>query len=85
MRRTRLLVAVGAVVALTIMGASTAASGAASAASSHFRPPADSLRALAAPIGLRIGTALIPFDLDTPAYTADRRRPVLHRHARATR
>ena len=29
-----------------------------------------SLRALAAPIGLHIGTAVIPFDLDTPAYTA---------------
>jgi endo-1,4-beta-xylanase len=30
----------------------------------------DSLRALAEKIGLRIGTAVIPFDLDTPAYTA---------------
>ena len=29
-----------------------------------------SLRDLAAPIGLHIGTAVIPFDLDTPAYTA---------------
>jgi len=29
----------------------------------------DSLRALAAKIGLRIGTAVIPFDLDTPGYT----------------
>jgi endo-1,4-beta-xylanase len=28
----------------------------------------DSLRALAAQIGLRVGTAVIPFDLDTPAY-----------------
>jgi endo-1,4-beta-xylanase len=38
------------------------------------RPPADSLRALAAPTGLRIGTAVTPFELDTPAYrqiTAD--------------
>jgi endo-1,4-beta-xylanase len=31
--------------------------------------PADSLRALAAKIDLRVGTAVIPFDLDTPAYT----------------
>jgi endo-1,4-beta-xylanase len=29
-----------------------------------------SLREEAAPIGLRIGTAVIPFDLDTPAYAA---------------
>src|SRR5256884_8731701 len=29
-----------------------------------------SLRDLAAPIGLHIGTAVIPFDLDTPPYTA---------------
>ena len=29
-----------------------------------------SLRGLAVPIGLHIGTAVIPFDLDTPAYTA---------------
>ena len=28
------------------------------------------LRALAAKIGLRVGTAVIPFDLNTPAYTA---------------
>src|SRR5579859_4362580 len=28
------------------------------------------LRGLAAPIGLHMGTAVIPFDLDTPAYTA---------------
>ena len=68
MRRTRLLVAVGAVAALAVVGAGTAASAAASVAPSHFRPPADSLRALAAKSGLRIGTAIIPFDLDTPAY-----------------
>ena len=30
--------------------------------------PSDSLRSLAAPIGLRIGTAIIPFDLDHPDY-----------------
>jgi endo-1,4-beta-xylanase len=32
--------------------------------SGNGRPPRDSLRALAAKIGLRIGTAVIPFDLD---------------------
>ena len=31
-------------------------------------PAPDSLRGLAAMVGLRFGTALIPFDLDTPAY-----------------
>ncbi|HEU0239002.1 MAG TPA: endo-1,4-beta-xylanase [Micromonosporaceae bacterium] len=44
------------------------AAGAAPARPAHFRPPPDSLRALAAPTGLRIGTAVIPFDLDTPDY-----------------
>ena len=34
-----------------------------------FSPPG-TLRGLAEFIGLRIGTAVIPFDLDTPAYTA---------------
>jgi endo-1,4-beta-xylanase len=37
--------------------------------SRRFRPPADSLRALAEPTGLRIGTAVTPFELDNPAYT----------------
>jgi endo-1,4-beta-xylanase len=36
----------------------------------HDLGSSGSLRDLAAPIGLRIGTAVIPFDLDTPAYTA---------------
>jgi endo-1,4-beta-xylanase len=57
--------------------AAVAAAGAALAAGStavavawgggHSSPP-DSLRALAAPVGLRIGTAIIPFDLDHPDY-----------------
>jgi endo-1,4-beta-xylanase len=34
----------------------------------HFGRP--TLRGLAAPIGLHMGTAVIPFDLDTPAYAA---------------
>ena len=39
------------------------------AAASHQPPPA-TLRGLAKLIGLRFGTAVIPFDLNTPAYTA---------------
>ncbi|HEY3751529.1 MAG TPA: endo-1,4-beta-xylanase [Pseudonocardiaceae bacterium] len=31
-------------------------------------PPSDSLRALAAQVGLRVGSAIIPFDLDNPQY-----------------
>jgi endo-1,4-beta-xylanase len=57
------------------MGAALAAVALASAAAAvggsrdgRFRPPSDSLRALAAPSGLRIGTAIIPFDLDHPEY-----------------
>jgi endo-1,4-beta-xylanase len=43
------------------------AAAAGSAGTDPFGPP-DSLRALASRVGLRIGSALIPFDLDTPAY-----------------
>jgi endo-1,4-beta-xylanase len=67
MRRTRLLVTIGTALALTVAGAGTAAY-AVSSSATHFRPPADSLRALAVQSGLRIGSAIIPFDLDTPAY-----------------
>jgi endo-1,4-beta-xylanase len=42
-----------------------AQSGVASAAAPVTAPP---LRALGAPIGLKVGTAVIPYDLDTPAY-----------------
>jgi endo-1,4-beta-xylanase len=38
-------------------------------AGAKFKPPSDSLRALAAATGLRIGTAVDPFDLDTANYT----------------
>jgi endo-1,4-beta-xylanase len=31
-------------------------------------PPSNSLRALAAQVGLRVGSAIIPFDLDNPQY-----------------
>jgi endo-1,4-beta-xylanase len=45
------------------------AGGVARADSGHSNNgPSDSLRSLAAPIGLRIGTAIIPFDLDHPDY-----------------
>jgi endo-1,4-beta-xylanase len=45
------------------------AGGVARADGSHAsRQPDDSLRGLAAPIGLRVGTAIIPFDLDQPDY-----------------
>ncbi len=45
------------------------AGGVARADGSHAsRQPDDSLRGLAAPIGLRVGTAIIPFDLDHPEY-----------------
>src|SRR3954453_12597480 len=42
--------------------------GAAASADNRFQPPRDSLRALAAPINLRIGTAVVPYDLDHPDY-----------------
>ena len=50
--------------------AATSSSAARSAASSHDMAAPDSLRGLAEKIGLRIGTAVIPFDLNTPAYTS---------------
>jgi endo-1,4-beta-xylanase len=53
-----------------IGGASAYAVASPAAAPNQFRPPADSLRALAAPTGLRIGSAIIPYDLDTPDYAA---------------
>jgi endo-1,4-beta-xylanase len=74
--RRRSLLAVGAAGAAAVIGGNTAAwaspVGAAQAANAI---PADdndpdSLRALAARIGLRFGTALIPQDIDTPNYAA---------------
>jgi endo-1,4-beta-xylanase len=53
--------------ALGAVGLAMAGGGAAVAAQ-HNRPPADSLRALGARVGLRIGSAIIPFDLDHPDY-----------------
>jgi len=60
------LVAVGVVVAATILTGGATAS--ATSDGARFHPPADSLRALAAPINLRIGTAVTPFELDNDAY-----------------
>jgi endo-1,4-beta-xylanase len=55
--------------AVLVVSTSASATSAAMGSGGHFRPPADSLRALAAPIGLRFGTAVTPFELDNPAYT----------------
>jgi endo-1,4-beta-xylanase len=57
---------VGAGITATVLAACAAAGSGATAA--QFKPPPDSLRALADPIGLRVGTAVIPFDLDNAAY-----------------
>ena len=61
--------AVSAAVAAVVLAVSAASSDASTAGGPKgFRPPADSLRALAAPINLAVGTAIIPFDLDHPDY-----------------
>ena len=65
--RFRRLLAVGAAGVAAVLGITTAAG----AVPGSIRTAApDSLRALAATIGLRIGTAVIPFDLDHPDYQA---------------
>lgn len=60
MRSCRLFMTGAALVGLAITGG-TASSAAPS--KSTFRPPADSLRVLAEPIGLRVGTAAVPSEL----------------------
>jgi endo-1,4-beta-xylanase len=55
--------------AVATPGRALAAAGRPGSGRHDFGPPA-TLRGLAGVIGLRIGTAVIPFDLDTPAYTA---------------
>jgi endo-1,4-beta-xylanase len=65
---------VAAIVSALVALVSVAAAGASTGLSAAGSVPPDSLRALAADIGLRVGTAVNPFDLDTPAYrqiTAD--------------
>jgi endo-1,4-beta-xylanase len=67
-RRT---VLIGVAVAATVLSGATAANALTTPGSvspNHFQPPADSLRAAAAPIGLRIGSAVSPTDFATPAY-----------------
>jgi endo-1,4-beta-xylanase len=68
-RRSFLAMGAGAAGAVAMPGLASAATRTArSTAGSRDMADADSLRALAARIGLRIGTAIIPFDLDTPNY-----------------
>jgi len=64
----RLVTAGAALAATALVAAAVTGGGSAAAHSTHFRPPADSLRAHAAPIGLRIGTAATPFELDNAPY-----------------
>ncbi|MBO0787917.1 MAG: hypothetical protein J2P33_17775, partial [Actinobacteria bacterium] len=75
MRRRRFLALGAAAGVAAVPGvATTTASAAIRSPRLLADPPAagasDSLRDLAAKIGLRVGTAVIPFDLDTPAYAA---------------
>ncbi|HEU5354696.1 MAG TPA: endo-1,4-beta-xylanase [Actinocrinis sp.] len=77
--RRRSFLAMGAAGALTVPGLATPAASAATAAPARSggdlagasaSDRAQSLRELAERIGLRFGTAVIPFDLDTPDYAA---------------
>jgi endo-1,4-beta-xylanase len=66
--RLRRLFTVGAALGAAVLAGGTAASGGSGSAAGPFQPPPDSLRALAGPIGLRIGTAVTPFELDHADY-----------------
>jgi endo-1,4-beta-xylanase len=68
--RLRRLLAVGAAGAAAVLGVSATAGAAPFGAGSSSAVAPDSLRALAAHVGLRIGTAVIPYDLDHPGYAA---------------
>ncbi len=75
--RRRSFLAMGAAGALTVPALGTPAASAATAAPAGSAGPQDapegasqSLRELAEQIGLRFGTAVIPYDLDTPDYAA---------------
>jgi endo-1,4-beta-xylanase len=68
--RLRRLLAVGAAGVAALLGVGTAAGAAPFGAGPGNAVAPDSLRALAAKVGLRVGTAVIPFDLDHPAYRA---------------
>jgi endo-1,4-beta-xylanase len=65
--RLRRLFAAGTAIVATALVVAAASAGT-GASTAPFKPPPNSLRALTDPIGLRVGTAIIPFDLDTPAY-----------------
>src|SRR5579862_9083664 len=56
--------------AATLGGAADARAATAQAARPADRPASDSLRDLAAAIGLRVGSAIIPQDINTPAWAA---------------
>ncbi|HVV21727.1 MAG TPA: endo-1,4-beta-xylanase [Pseudonocardiaceae bacterium] len=59
----------GAVLGVALLAAGSSAFAASGGHRGGFPPaPPDSLRALAAQVGLRVGTAIIPFDLDNTAY-----------------
>src|SRR5690349_4549441 len=64
----RLFTAGAALVVTVLAGAAAAGADPSTTDHGHFRPPADSLRVAAAPIGLKIGTAVTPFELDNAAY-----------------
>jgi endo-1,4-beta-xylanase len=66
--RHRRLLAVGAAAVVAALSMSTAAVAVPSATGPGNAVAPDSLRTLASKIGLRIGTAVIPYDLDHPAY-----------------
>ncbi|HEY3882805.1 MAG TPA: endo-1,4-beta-xylanase, partial [Trebonia sp.] len=76
MRRRSLLAMGAAGGAAAVLGTGASALASPAAARLAARPSANpgtsptSLRALAARIGLRFGTALIPQDIETPAYAA---------------
>lgn len=63
---TRTLIAAAALTVAAATGLATAAL----AAPGGSRPAPDSLRALGARVGLRVGTAVIPNDLTNPEYSS---------------
>ena len=68
LRRSRIRTLTAATVGIAAIVAAGAGAIARADNGHSNRPPSDSLRSLAAPIGLRIGTAIIPYDLDHPDY-----------------
>ncbi|HEY3088269.1 MAG TPA: endo-1,4-beta-xylanase [Jatrophihabitantaceae bacterium] len=64
----RLRYAVAATASVVTALAASAVAGAVTLGASHSGPPQDSLRALAAPVGLRIGSAIDPSKLSNDTY-----------------